>query len=354
VDCQGFDEQVVRLDKELAELAERFVLVRVVKMRGVNLKVFDFDYDLTWMGFFLNANEKVYGRFGGRDAKSADTYLTVAGLKHAMQAALAAYRREPDGKPAISPEPPRTPEQNPASQKLRSNACIHCHQVYQFQRNDLKRAGKWRQEQTWDFLPPLPDNLGFTLDPQLGSRVQAVAADSPAERAGLRRGDLLQTLNDREVHSFADVQFVLHRHTPGKTVHATWQRGDRTLSGNIVLPDGWRKTDIAWRSFMWGLEPQASVYGKDLTAAEKKEIGLEATALAFRQGSFVPPAAKAAGIQANDIILGIDDRKLEMTMLRFNAYVRLNYKVGDRVTYNILRDGKRLEIPVTLPKSADD
>jgi serine protease Do len=354
VDCQGFDEQVVRLDKELAELAERFVLVRVVKMRGVNLNVFDFDYDLTWMGFFLNADENVYGRFGGRDAKSADTYLTVSGLRHAMQAALAAYGRAPNAKPTKAPEPPRTPEQYSASQKLRGNACIHCHQVYQFQRAELKHAGKWRQEQTWDFLPPLPENLGLTLDQEYGSRIKTVSADSPAERAGVRPGDLLQSLNDHPVHSFADVQFVLHRQTPGKTLRASWQRGVQTMNGNIVLPEGWRKTDIAWRSFMWGLEPQASVYGKDLTAAEKKELGLNAAALAFRQGGFVPPTAKTAGIQANDIILGIDDKKLEMTMLQFNAHVRLSYKVGDRVTYNILRDGKRLEIPVTLPKAGED
>src|SRR5436190_1481215 len=38
-------------------------------MRGVNLDVFDFDYDLTGAGFFLNADEKVYGRYGGRGAR---------------------------------------------------------------------------------------------------------------------------------------------------------------------------------------------------------------------------------------------------------------------------------------------
>ena len=79
-----------------------------------------------------------------------------------------------------------------------------------------------------------------------------------------------------------------------------------------------------------------------------------ATALAFRQGNFVPPAAKTAGIQANDIILGIDGKMLEMTMLQFNAFIRLNYKVGDRVTYNVVRDGKRLDIPTTLPKSSGE
>jgi hypothetical protein len=30
-------------------------------LRGVNLDIFDFDYDLTWMAFFLSADERVLG-----------------------------------------------------------------------------------------------------------------------------------------------------------------------------------------------------------------------------------------------------------------------------------------------------
>jgi hypothetical protein len=39
---------------------------------------------------------------------------------------------------------------------------------------------------------------------------------------------------------------------------------------------------------------------------------------------------------------------LSMTGRQFGAYVRLNYKVGDRVVYNVLRDGKRVDVPLTL------
>ena len=52
-------------------------------MRGVDLDVFDFDYDLTWMAFFLSADGKVYSRYGGRSPDSASQYLSRAGLRHA-------------------------------------------------------------------------------------------------------------------------------------------------------------------------------------------------------------------------------------------------------------------------------
>ena len=48
-------------------MAGDFVLVRILNMRGVNLNVFDFDYDMTWAALFLNAQEKVLGRYGSRD-----------------------------------------------------------------------------------------------------------------------------------------------------------------------------------------------------------------------------------------------------------------------------------------------
>ena len=37
-----------------------------------------------------------------------------------------------------------------------------------------------------------------------------------------------------------------------------------------------------------------------------------------------------------------------MTGRQFGMYIRLNYKVGDRVTYNLLRNGKRLDATLKL------
>ncbi len=100
---------------------------------------------------------------------------------------------------------------------------------------------------------------------------------------------------------------------------------------------------------MWTMPPAFGVYGQNLTAVRKKELGLSEKRLAFRQGNYVPPKTKWAGIRAGDIVIGVDGRKLEMTMFQFNVYIRANYNVGDKVKFNIIRNGKRLEIPMTLP-----
>jgi hypothetical protein len=319
--------------------------VRLVNMRGVNLNVFDFDYDLTWAAFLMNAEEKVYGRFGGRDTGSPDHYLTLAGLKYALRNALAAHRQEPNGKPAAEPTA-RTVERYAAAGRLKPNACIHCHQVYDFRREEMKAAKTWHREDVWVY--PQPANVGLVVDANQGNRVVSVTPESAASRAGLRPGDILQQLQGKPVTSFADLQYALHRAPVQGTVALSWQRGEKSFKGSLDLAEGWRQTDISWRTSMWGLEPVPGVYGQDLTAEEKKALGLTAKRLAFRQGQFVPPPARAAGVQAQDVIVGIDQKPLDMTMLQFNAYVRLNYQVGDRVTLNVLRNGKRVDLPMTL------
>jgi hypothetical protein len=320
-------------------------------MRGVNLDLFAFDYDLTWAGFFLNADEKIYGRFGGRDGEAADKYLTLPALKHAMRAALEAHQKAIKDTPAPEAKPGRTVEKYAAAKRLKADACIHCHQVYDFRRADLKAAKKWTLDEVWVY--PLPENVGLTLDPQRGDRVKEVREKSAAAKAGLCAGDTLRALNGVPVASFADAQHALHLAPASGRVAVSWERDGKESDGELELSAGWRKTDIAWRTSMWGLEPAAYVHGKDLSAEEKKRLGLSEKALAFRQGDFVPPPSRAAGIRAGDVIVGVDDRSLEMTMRQFNAYVRLTYQVGDKLTYNILRDGKRVDIPLTLPRRPD-
>jgi hypothetical protein len=316
-------------------------------MRGVNLDVFAFDYDLTWVAFFLNADETIYGRFGGCDADSADKYLTLPALKHSMRAALAAHRKGAGEKRPAEAKAARTVEQYPAAKRMREGACIHCHQVYDFRREELKAAKKWSLDEVWVY--PLPQNVGLTLDPDRGDRIKSVSARSAAERAGLRAGDTVKSLGGVATASFADVQHALHLAPKSGKLAVSWEQDGKEKTGELELADGWRKTDISWRASMWGLEPSASIHGRDLDADEKKRLGLSENALAFRQGEFVLPTAKAAGLLPGDVIVGVNGKSLEMTGRQLNAYVRLTYQVGDKLTYNVLRDRKRVDVPLTLP-----
>ena len=74
-----------------------------MKIAGADLSRFEFDYDLTWFGFFLNADETIYGRYGGRDAKSAERRISLTGLRYAMDKALETHKKPPAKRPAGKP-----------------------------------------------------------------------------------------------------------------------------------------------------------------------------------------------------------------------------------------------------------
>src|SRR5262249_23013633 len=152
----------------------------------------------------------------------------------------------------------------------------------------------------------------LVLDSNQGNRVKSIGKASAAERSGLRAGDELTAINGQSVASFADVQYALHRAPTRGTIRAAWRRDSAERAADLELVDGWRKSDIGWRASMWCLEPSPCVYGRNLSEAEKKDLGLPEKCLAFRQGEFVPGPAKRAGIRANDVIFGIDGKKLEL------------------------------------------
>jgi hypothetical protein len=337
---------VVRLEG-IAPLASEFVLVRLLKISGADLNIFDFDHDLTWVGFFVDADGKVYGRYGGRDADGPDKRISLAGLRHAMQAALEAHRREPAVKPPPPlREKPLLAEDYPAARRRSKPECIHCHQIYEFRRADRRSAGTWKREEIWVY--PLPENVGLTLEVDRGNHVRAVGADSPAARAGLRAGDVVRNVNGIPVASQADFRYGLHRGPWKGTLPIRWERDGKEMSASLELPEGWKKTNITWRPSMLDILPSLTVYGEDLSEEEKKKAGLGLRQLAFRQDKTVHAEAKAVGVRGGDIILGVEGQTLEMTMEEFLGHVRRNYLVGDSLTLLVLRDGKRVRLPWTL------
>ena len=315
-----------------------------MRIENIDLNVFEFDWDLTWAAFFMNASDKVYGRFGGRDAKGPDTRNTLEGLRFAMQAALAEHRKDPAAKPETPSEKPLYINQVPAAKSYKG--CIHCHQVKEILRQQAINTGTWNRESIYTY--PLPENVGITLDPVRGNLVKQVAPGSLADKAGVKMGDVVRTLNGRPVVSFADAQYALHKGPFEGKLPLTWQRDGKDLEAALQVGAGWRRTNVTWRPSLLDLLPSPAVYGTDLTAKEKKALGLDEKRLAFRQDAPVQPAAKAMGVLENDIILGLDGKALEMTRDQFLGYVRQNYLVGEAATLNILRNGKRMDLQVKL------
>lgn len=312
-----------------------------MKIAGADLSRFEFDYDLTWFVFFLNADETIYGRYGGRDASDAEARISLKGLRYAMDRALEAHQAPP---PAAKPGKPVFADKYAAAKA--HQGCIHCHNVKEFERADATKAGTWDRESIWVY--PLPENVGLTLDVDVGNRVKAVTKSSPAAAAGLAAGDLVTRIGGTSVASFADASYGLHRAPAAGDIPIRWTRDGKELSATLSVAAGWRKTNLTWRPSLLDILPSLPFNGDDLTAAEKKALGLGEKRAAFRQDKTVHRTLREAGIQPLDVVIGFDGKAVAGEIGDLLGSVRRNYLVGDVVTVDVIRDGKPAAVRLRL------
>ncbi len=85
-------------------------------------------------------------------------------------------------------------------------------------------------------LPSARGWLGvFVEDVDGGIELVGVMPGGPAERHGLRRGDLLVRAEETDLAGLPDLEAVLERHAPGERLHLAVVRGGRTLEFEVRL-----------------------------------------------------------------------------------------------------------------------
>ena len=317
--------------------------VRLTRIEGADLNHFKFDYDLTFMVFFMDSEGRIISRYGGRDSRDADNRQSLAGLGHVMEEVLDTFSKSPARVIAKSAAKPLFAE----GLGVGSRGCMHCHQVQEAINRKLVRNFDWDPEAPWRY--PLPENVGIRLYVDQCSRVEKVMEGSPAAKAGIIPGDQIRQVGDIPVLSFADMQQALEEAPREGKVRVVYRRqGLKDLEGTLNLAPRWKKTDITWRTSLRGLVPTLPLAGKNLTVEEKVKLELPEKALAFRQRDSIAQVATSAGFKSGDVILGVEGKSLEMDVYGFQDWVRREYLVGDTIQVSLVRDGKKMILPIVL------
>jgi hypothetical protein len=368
--CRGFDEQVAGEDPRVKELLDRFVCVRIPQSNGLDLSLFQFDYDLSAYAFFLNADRTIYGRFGTRSTqedKKGD--VSVDAFREALLAALKLHEKYPEVKGSLraktGPAPTiKVPEELPGLKgEYRSKldykgnvvkSCIHCHQIREAERLELRRAKQPLPDRAlhpW----PLPDVFGLHLDPRRRATAATVDADSTAAKAGFRAGDELLELEGQPLVSIADVQWVLHHAGEEGELKALVRRGSEELTLKLPLQPGWRKrSTISWRATTWDLRRMGTggLLLKDLTAEERQKAKLGSDVLGLRvehAGEYGEHAtAKNAGVRKGDIVVAVDGKTAPMSETDLIAYAVQSKLAGDRIELTVLRGSEQKTVSFKL------
>jgi serine protease Do len=357
----------------LLPLYQKFICVRVTDMRGVDLSRYVFDFDLTFAALMMHPDGTIYHRYGSRDFRSADVWLSSPSWEFVLRESLRdhALHQSTLGISSQRPNPlrpsfnlatakkgqPVRMENIPSYQERDKGSCIHCHSIHPAFYQDAVQAKRWRPELKWVY--PGPDTIGIELDADQQRLVMQVASPSIARHAGLQRGDQLLRLNEVPIASVADLMFALDT-IPSKQRHADLEilRQDQRHNLKLKLNKDWRvgtPRSFAWRPFKWGLTPAPGFGGPELNAAELQGIGLDpeaAGSFAFRVQYLVTwgenrrygKAAAQAGLRQGDIVLSLDDKSDFDSVEHFHAWWRLTRKVGQTVKIEILRSEQKLSL----------
>jgi photosystem II stability/assembly factor-like uncharacterized protein len=174
-------------------------------------------------------------------------------------------------------------------------------------------------------LPPNPVYLGVqgeNGDP--GAKLTRVTPDSPAAKAGLKAGDIINAVEKKEIKTYEDLTKAILAHKPGDKLLLAVKRDKNSLEITATL--GKRE------------DPSAGIW-VGINGSETPD-GIKITEVAQKS-----PAAKA-GVLPDDLLQTIDKKPVKT--IRQLVELTREKKPGDKVNLSVKRGKELKDIPVTL------
>ncbi|MBW2438998.1 MAG: DegQ family serine endoprotease [Deltaproteobacteria bacterium] len=208
-----------------------------------------------------------------------------------------------------------------------------------------KVSRSWIGVMIQNITPELKDKLELGTDE--GALVSGVMSGGPAEKAGIKRGDVILRFNAKAIRSSRDLPFVVASTPIGKTVVVEVMRDNQQMSLQIRTEELKEEAEAvpsedAGPYLDLGMEVQ------EITPEMAKNYGLERTSgviiVQVESGS----AAAEAGLSPGDIIVEIDRKQIK----GLNDLNRLlaGVKAGDTVLFLIDRGGMTIFVTLNVEK----
>jgi serine protease Do len=178
----------------------------------------------------------------------------------------------------------------------------------------------------------------FNLKDNKGALVADVTADSPADKAGIKRGDAIVAFDGKEVNEFKDLPLIVSKTPVNKTVTVDVLRkgekkslkvkvGELKDNAETQVADEESKTDL-------GLSVQ------ELTPELAKKMGLKNDkGLVVTQVEKNSPADDAE-LRPGDVIREVDQKEVK-DVEEFNKQIK-SFKKGDTILFLVERKGNTL------------
>ncbi len=331
-------------------------------MTGIDIGLYDYDRHFSIYFFAVSPDEQIYLRYGGRDSRSADSYLDLDSLALALETGLEQHQRWERGElPKTERPAPRFPRdietlrnEEMSGGQMTGGRCIECHMISDYEAVAKEAAGTLDKPRDM-FRSPDIRNIGIHLEVPKGLVVEEVSGAAAA--GGLLAGDTITQLEGVSVLTFGDFLHVYDQldRSAGELSLAV----DRRISPSalpvrgeleIELPRLWWEHDLKHRR--WSIDPVTYFESEPLTAERKSALGLETQGFAC-EVTKVRSWAQVLDthtLEEGDIVVSVDGVETDPLATSCALYIQLRVRAGDSVTLGVIRNGERIDTPLNTQR----
>jgi len=190
----------------------------------------------------------------------------------------------------------------------------------------------------------------FGLDPPRGALVSSVESGGPADKAGIKPGDVILKVDDQEIDRTGSLSNYISRRTPGQESTVTVWRGGKEKKLDVRIAELKDASSTSARNGGGRDSEEGARLGvvvRPLTEDEKARAEIEN---GVRVVNVSGPAA-IAGVQVGDIILAINQRDVESPEGLREQVKKL--RDGSVAALLVLRDRGQIFIPVRVGKASE-
>ncbi|MGR0305058.1 Do family serine endopeptidase [Acinetobacter beijerinckii] len=209
----------------------------------------------------------------------------------------------------------------------------------------LKTTGKVTRSYLGIMLQDIDRNLAeaYKLPKPEGSLITQVTAKSPAEKAGLKSGDVILKINGTSISRTSDLLNVLNRVAPGQTVQLDVLRDEKTRTISATL--GTAPDDTPAAEDKSNPTSGLGMSIRNLTEAEQSRLDVRGGILVqdVKRGGL----ASLSNIVAGDVILQVNGTPITNSQMFAKTVAALPKNSVARVA--IVRQGQRAILGLRLP-----
>ena len=208
--------------------------------------------------------------------------------------------------------------------------------------DDIVTYGKVRRGKMGVYLQPITEDIAsaFDLKNTEGALIAEVVADSPAEKAGLKRGDIITKIDGKKIENSVQLSTTVRQHMAGDTIKLEVLRNGKTMNFSLSLSEVDTTAADAATSDKLGFSVST------VTPELRKELKLSERDSGVVVTDVEPKSsAMRSGLRRGDIILQANGRDVKQPN---DLYKALSSSSRKRIPLLISREGRTLYLPLTV------